>query len=153
MNVLAILDMFAPGSLADYHGTMDSPRNGMSMVLDTHKMFEKLRIFFEHVQDTEASYIVNSVDNTLRPFTAFPKNVTFRNVTDVPLPDRNPLVIHRACARIGDATGAAESCMRFFSDLEEGAVSADSSSPLDRLVAYQLYSKSGTDQQEYARES
>lgn len=120
----------------------------MTMDYDTHEMFGNLQIYFEPIQGTKASYTVKYVGTPIPPFAQFPKTVTFRTVTDIPLPDPNLLAIHRACARIAHATGADESCERFFRDLEDGVVEGDGSTPLDHLVAYRLafHQNSGTNQ-------
>lgn len=131
--------MFIPDTLDAYHGiAMDSPENAMTMEFDKHLMFGELHIYFEPQQGTQDSYTVRHVGASFEPFSNFPRNVTFRTVTGIPSPDPNLFAIHRACARIAHATGAGEACRRFFRDLEDGAVEADGSTPLDHLVAYRL---------------
>lgn len=131
--------MFRPGTMERYSGNaIDRPDNAISMDLSTHKMFGDLQIYFEPRHDSQACYTVHYVNEPIPPLPQYPKNIIFRSVTDVMLPDTNLLAIHKACARIAHATGAAESGIRFFRDLEDGAIAADGSTPLGQLVAYRL---------------
>lgn len=142
--------MFISDKLEAYHGAaMNSPGNAMSMQYEQHQMFGALRIYFEPQQGTQDSYIVRHVGASIGPLASFPIHITFRTAADISSPDPNLLAIHGACARIAHATGAAESFMRFSRDLEDGAVEADGSTPLDHLVAHRLafYQDSGANQE------
>lgn len=140
MNVLAILDMFSPGTMGGYHGpAMDFSQNALTLEAGKHTVFGRLEMYFEPIQGSQVNYTVHHVNETIPGLVGvYPKNITFRTVPDVPSPDANLLATHRACARIAHATGAAEACMNFFRDLDDGTVEADGSTPLGCLVAYRM---------------
>lgn len=80
LNVLAILDMFSPGTMGRYHGpAMECPQNALTLEVQTHTLFGRLKIFFEPIQDSQVNYTVHHVKETTIPAfaTVFPKNINF----------------------------------------------------------------------------
>lgn len=132
-------------ALPRYHGTrysasaINCPQNAISLTHGSHNMFSDLHTYFDPVQGSNQNYTVHHIREPIVYGTQYPKNITFRSVTNVSLPDPDLFAIHRACARIAYATGAGEAAQRFFRDLGGGdAAAADGSTPLDMLVAFHL---------------
>lgn len=137
--------MFRPNAVINYVGEeIDRPENAITLDLATHPQFSELEIYFEPTlnnSNNSNSYTVRHVYPHFycaQQYGGYPKNVTFRSVTNIALPDPSLLAMHRACCQIAHRTRAAEVIDKFYRDLEEGEVAADGSTALGHLVTHQL---------------
>ncbi|PGH21301.1 hypothetical protein AJ80_03351 [Polytolypa hystricis UAMH7299] len=130
VNAFKVLQMSHAASVGNFGGQIvDQPGNAMTLEPSTHVLFGRLKIYFEPVQGLPNTYTVHHVDEPLISLSRYPCNITFRAVSQIPLPDPGLLAIHRACAKIAHASGAAEVAMNAFPDIDDPGVRADGSTP------------------------
>ncbi|KAJ7643984.1 hypothetical protein FB45DRAFT_285135 [Roridomyces roridus] len=146
-NAMAILRMFGyPQSLTG--GNVHRYENIMIMTRDAHKLYDKLKFWFEEVEGQLNTYTFGLAPGTSGVLKAlklkFPDKVTFsvdpnlvtRWADGKPLPalpSRELLALRAACSRVAHLSGVAEQYDQLLHDIEHTAVMAHDGASVDLL--------------------
>ncbi|KAA8912884.1 hypothetical protein FN846DRAFT_772846, partial [Sphaerosporella brunnea] len=135
-----LFDLFCPGVHALVRGALiDRSYNGITMILQYHRYFGSMRMWFEQVPDKPNTYRMHTRKGSPSPPLQFgdPGEITFKNHDpNKPhsLPSAALLEVHAACCKILNASGAGEYLEKLLRDLDEIDVLAeDGSTGLEAL--------------------
>ncbi len=145
-NTLKLLEMFAPECARYFQpGSLDHPRNGITMRADIHSLFGKLRLYLEPVEGVDHTYIAkvtSRFDARMLPPSTEP--VSFADCPDdVEPPSPWLLAIHRSLTLVAHASGAAEYIDHVLRDRDDGFIRADGTTHLSTLIAIGVSTSGG----------
>ncbi|KAA8911402.1 hypothetical protein FN846DRAFT_438660 [Sphaerosporella brunnea] len=106
-------DLFCPGVHALVDGaSIDRPYNGTTMILQYHRYFGSMRMWFEQVPDKPNTYRIHTRKGAPPPSnSAIPEKLPLKTTISAnphSLPHAELLAVHAACCKILNASGAGE---------------------------------------------
>ncbi|KAJ3508189.1 hypothetical protein NLJ89_g5889 [Agrocybe chaxingu] len=107
--------------------------NVMTLIPSLHEMFDTLKLWFIHKAGN--TYRIETPERERVFVREYPKEITFTSTMPekLPVPSREYLAIHAACAKVAHLSGAAEYIDQLYRDMEDMKTLATDGSSADTL--------------------